>query len=145
MGKDEPVDGGRVAAKILNCMPDSKKKRLLESIKESSPKAFQRIEENVFSFDDIPSVTARGLQKLVKEISHNDLVLSLKTASQSVREALLQNMSDRKRQIVVEDLESLGPKLKSEVEEAQKRIIQKLDELRAEGSIQTASTEDIWV
>jgi flagellar motor switch protein FliG len=145
MTKDETVDGPRIAAKILNSMPPERKRKLLESIKNQSPEAFQKIENNILSFEDIVNINERGLQLLIKTIEHSDLILSLKTAKPEIKDTLLNNMSERKKKIVLEDLEALPPTPVSEVEQAQKRIIQKIDTLRASGLIQTETPDDVWV
>lgn len=127
MSRDEQVDGSRIAAKILNSMPPSHKRKLLARIKDKSPEAFRKIEDNVFVFEDIKNLTDQGLQRLIKEVDHNDLVLSLKLADEEVKRALFRNMSQRKLSVVMEDLSLLKPTPVAEVEEAQKRIILTID------------------
>jgi flagellar motor switch protein FliG len=145
MGKDEPVDGPRIAAEILKKMPLKDQDRLVKAIQQAAPDAAQKIQENLFSFEDIADLTVQGLQVLVREIDHQDLVRALKKASPKLKTAFFNNMTDRKRQLVQEDFEAL-PQLKaSDVDEAQKRIIAKVDELRALGTIRTDSSKDVWV
>jgi flagellar motor switch protein FliG len=142
VSEDEKVEGGKLAAQILNSMPASKKQSLLHAIRSRSPEAYQKIEHNVILFNQIPQLDDRGLQLLVKEIDHQELVLALKGAGAEVKEALLRNMSKGKVKLVEEDLAALPRTARSEVEAAQKRIIQKIDELRTAGALLTKAEED---
>lgn len=135
--RDEQVDGPAVAAQILNRMNTSTKDRLVAKIRMSEPVLATKIEQNLFNFDDIADVTPQGLQVLVKSVDHDDIVLSLKIASPGAKSALLDNMSERKRKMVEDDFISLRPTRLIEVEEAQRRIMLKLDELRKAGLVRT--------
>ena len=133
--KDEKVDGARIAAQILNNMPSPERARLVEAMKQADPSVIKKVSENLFSFEDIVELTARGVQLLIKEIDHRDLVISLKTASSKVKAVLYENMSERKRLSVDEDFNVLPKMPISEVEDAQFRILKRLDELRTAGKI----------
>ncbi len=145
MSKDEKVDGPRIAAQILNRMPAEKRRALLERIRGADPRVFQSIQSNIVVFEDIKDLTDQGLQRLIKEIDHRDLVYALKNAEAEVSACLLKNMSARKREMVLEDLKSLAPLKTAEVEEAQKRIAQVMDRLRTEGVIHRRSEGEEWI
>ncbi|MCB0332999.1 MAG: hypothetical protein KDD55_05830 [Bdellovibrionales bacterium] len=142
--KDEPIDGARVAAMILNEMRPDQKERLVAVLHERAPELAAKIEENLFRFDDIIEISGKGLQTLLGAIDHHDLVLSLKTAKDETKKILLQNMSDRKRQMVKEDFNALPATRLAEVEEAQRRILEILDKLRTEGKIISIGENDLW-
>ncbi len=143
--EDEKVDGPRIAAQILKSMAVSKKERLVQAIEQKAPRLAEKIAENLFRFDDIADLTPQGVQVLIKEIEHDDLVLSFKLASTGVKNIFLKNMSERKRALTESDIDALPPVKKSEVEEAQKRILAKLDILRTQGLIRTQSPNEVWV
>jgi len=144
-GEDEKVNGPRIAAQILKSMNLSAKDRIVKTIEARSPRLAQKINENLFNFDDINELTPQGVQTLIKEIDHDDLVMSFKLATSEVKAILIQNMSERKRAMVESDLESMPPVKKLEVEDAQRRILVKLDELRTQGVIRTQSPNEIWI
>lgn len=142
---DEAVDGPKVAADILSRMKPAVQARLQKAIEAVDPAIAEKIAANIIRFDSIIELNTKGLQVLLKEIPHQDLVLSLKTASQTVKEILFNNMSERKQTMVRDDLAALPPTRLSEIEQAQRRIVQKMDELRTSGAIRTDSKNDIWV
>jgi flagellar motor switch protein FliG len=143
--EDEKVNGPRIAAQILKNMKLSSKEKIVKAIEKRSPGLAKSINENLFRFDDITELTPQGIQTLVKEAEHDDLVLSLKLASPKAREVILQNMSERKKNLVESDFESLGQVRKSEVEEAQKRILGILEQLRSQGLVRSQATSEVWV
>lgn len=144
-GKDEKVDGARIAADILSHMPSANKERILKEMSVRDPEILVKVQDNLLNFNDIASLTPQGMQVLIKSIEHNDLILSLKTASAEVKDAFFINMTERKAALVKEDFAAL-PKVKlSDVEEAQRRIMKKLEELRSSGQIRTQSKNDVWV
>lgn len=142
---DEVVDGPAVAAKILNSMRPQNRERIVKAIQGANPDLALRIEERLYNFEEIAELQPAGVQILIKEIEHRDLVLSLKTASANVKRVLFENMSERRQQIVDEDFASLPPVKLRDVEEAQRRIMQKLSALRTAGLLKTQSKNDIWV
>lgn len=143
--EEETVDGPKVAARILNKLPVHARTRLFKALSERSPNIAEKISNDLFAFDDLTKVNASGIQLLIKAVEHKDLVLSFKTASTELKTYLIENMSQRKAQIVQEDFSSLGKIALSEVEESQRKIMLKLDELRKSGLVRTESDDDVWV
>lgn len=138
-------DGPKIAADILNCMSASRRKKLIANIKELYPDVYESIVSRLWDFDDLAELAPQSAQLVVREVSHEDLVVSLKTATEDVRGVLLENMSPRKKQMVEDDLAVLGKVRLSEVDEAQKRILKKVEELRESGRIRTHSKHEVWV
>jgi flagellar motor switch protein FliG len=143
--KDEKIDGAKIAADILKALPTAKRERLLQSVAQQAPALSIKISDNLFNFNDIAKLTSKGVQTLIAAIDHKDLVLSFKTASEEVKEIFLNNMSERKAKLVNEDFLSLGKTKLSEVEDAQKKILKILDDLRTSGQIRSEDKKDIWV
>ncbi|RIL09093.1 MAG: hypothetical protein DCC75_07345 [Proteobacteria bacterium] len=137
--RDEKVDGAKIAAEILKRLPAAQQKRLLTAIEDSSPQAAAMIQLNYFSFSNIASLPAKSIQTLVREVRHNDLVMSLKSDEGEVRDAVFENVSAQKRALIIDDLESLPVTREVEIEEAQRRILKRLEELKTQGLIKTAS------
>ena len=142
--KDEAVDGPKIAAEILKRMSSVDQKRLVKAIKDEAPAIAVKIEENLYHFDEIAELTPKSVQLLINHIQHTDLVVSFKTASETVKSAFLANMSERKKAQVQDDFASLLPTRLSDVEAAQRRILDKMEELRKEGLIHSTDKKDVW-
>ncbi len=129
MSKEETIDGARVAAQILSCLPSEDREQLLESIKITSPSSAAKIQENLFNFEQITELNDHTVQKLLREVAHRDVVISLKSAPQPVRAKILHNMSESRQRLIEDDFENLPPMRSSDVQAAQQRILKRLDEL----------------
>ncbi|MFY9398224.1 MAG: FliG C-terminal domain-containing protein, partial [Desulfomonilia bacterium] len=77
----------------------------------------------------------RGIQAILKEITNEDLCLALKTASESLKALILKNMSSRASEMLLEDMEAMGPVRLSDVENAQQTIVRVVRKLEAAGKI----------
>ena len=143
--KDIVVDGPGIVAEILNRMKPENKEKIVKAIALSNPTIATKIEEKLYRFDDLIDLTPQSVQKLIGEVDHRDIVISLKTASEKAKDALLQNMSDRKRELVQTDFQALPQMRLSDIEGAQRRILKKLDELKIAGVARTDSKHDVWV
>lgn len=143
--EDEEVDGPRIAAKIISRLPSETRARVLQSMGEVAPEILEKVQSVIVDFNDVATLSSQGAQTLINTIEHKDLVLSLKTASEEVKNTFLQNMSKRKADLVQEDLGTLGRVKLKDVEAAQRRILDTLENLRNEGKVRTQSKNDIWV
>ena len=145
MSKDEPVDGPKTAARIISRMAPSEQTRIVSAIRAKDARLAAAITDNLLTFEDIAELTPQSIQILVKAVEHRDLIISLKSASENIKKTLFANMAERKRQIVQEDFAALPPIKISEVEEAQRRIVIKMDELRTVGLIRGVGDSDVMI
>ena len=79
-GQDSPpasVDGMNTAAAILNHMDSNVEAELLESVKRADINLGERIHELMFVFDNLLALDDRGMQRLIREISVDSLVIAL--------------------------------------------------------------------
>ena len=141
----EFVDGPGAAAKILNHMSPDKRDRILDRITQVDERLAEQIEDKLANFDDILDLTPQSLQKLILTIDHSDLVVALKLASEEAKAFIFENMSDRKRSQVNDDFKALPPMRIAQIQEAQQRILNTLDQLRTEGLLRTRTKNDVYV
>lgn len=113
--------GIKMAAEILNQL-GTMANVILEKLRESDPDISDEIERAMFVFEDLLYVEDRGLQRLLREVSKEDLALALKMCSEELKEKIFRNMSERAREMLLEDMEAMGPVRVKDVEEAQRRI-----------------------
>lgn len=145
MSEDEEVDGARIAADILNRMHPAHKEKLVRNIQTEAPEVAEKIEDNLYNFDEIADLNPQSIQTLIGAIDKNDLLHSLKLASDAVKEALFNNLSERRRQIVKDEYADL-PQIKlADAQAAQRRVLEVLEKLRSEGKIRSHNPNDVWV
>ncbi|HEY0973705.1 MAG TPA: flagellar motor switch protein FliG, partial [Solimonas sp.] len=133
--KASSVGGIKVAATILNLMDTTAEQAIIGKIGEADADLSQRIQDLMFVFDDLGSVDDRSIQALLREISTETLGLALKGAEPRVKDKILQNMSKRAAEMLVEDMEAKGPAKVSDVEGAQKEILAVARRLADAGTI----------
>ncbi len=117
------IGGIQTAANIVNLIDSKIATELLESIKEVDEDVGTQIQDLMFVFDDLVDVDDRGMQALLREVSTELLVVALKGADPQVQDKVFRNMSKRASEILRDDLEAKGPVKVSEVEGAQKEIL----------------------
>ena len=96
------------------------------------PEVAESVRNLMFVFGDIAKLTDREIQTLMREVDQKDLVVALKSASDELKDKVLNNMSERVRNFINEEMEFLGPMRLSEVEEVQLRIVQQVRQLPEE-------------
>lgn len=131
----EKVGGDKVAADIVNALDAAKGEEILEAIKEKNEELADRIQEMMFVFDTLLNVDDRGIQALLREVSNELLVVALKGCDPAIRDKILNNMSKRAATLLREDMEAKGPTRLSEVEDAQKEILEVARRLAESGDI----------
>ncbi len=131
----EKLGGNKVAAGIVNALDPGEAEALLARIKEQNEELGTRIEEMMFVFDSLLEADDRGIQTLLREISNEVLVVALKGCDPKLREKLLGNMSKRAATLLQEDMEARGPTRLSEVESAQKEILDVARRLAESGDL----------
>jgi flagellar motor switch protein FliG len=99
------------------------------------PDLAEQIRNLMFTFEDIKKIDDKGIQTILKEVPRDQLVLSLKTASQELKDLLFRNVSQRAAQMIQDDLSALGPVKVKDVEKAQQGIVDIVRRLEAEGKI----------
>ncbi|MFN2288833.1 MAG: flagellar motor switch protein FliG, partial [Chromatocurvus sp.] len=130
-----PVNGMSSAAAILNKVKSDLETTLMDSLREADGELGEKVSELMFVFDDLLAIDDRGMQRLIREIAVDSLVVALKGVDEAVQDKFFNNMSTRAADMLREDLEAKGPVKLAEVEEAQKEILATASRLADEGEL----------
>lgn len=134
-GTTRKVGGDKVAAEIINALKPERGEAILEQIKEKNEDLSIQIQEMMFVFETLLKVDDRGIQALLREISNDLLVVALKGCDPEISDKILSNMSKRAGTLLREDMEVKGPMKLSDVEAAQKEILDVARRLADAGDI----------
>jgi flagellar motor switch protein FliG len=137
--KKASLGGVKTAAEIINMMGNSIETAVLDYIREADSDLAQKIQDNMFTFDDLIKLDDKGIQSLLKEVQSESLVIALKGATPELRERIFKNMSSRAAETLREDLDSRGPVRVAEVESEQKEMLKTVRRLVDEGQVVLAS------
>ncbi|MEQ9394069.1 flagellar motor switch protein FliG [Haliea sp.] len=143
--KSSSVGGVRTAAEILNLVDGVTEQGVLDAVKKSDEGLGQRIQDEMFVFENLVDIDDRGIQVILREVQSDILIVALKGADQAVKDKLLKNMSRRAAEMLTEDLEAKGPVRLAEVEAAQKEILGTVRNLADQGQIEIGGKGDEFV
>jgi len=135
-GKEgKKVGGINSVAEILNAVDRATEEEVLAEIEEESSSMAEEIRNLMFVFEDVKDLEDRSVREILKEISNEDLTMSLRGATEEMKTLFFRNMSERAGNMIREDLEIMGPTRLSDVEAAQQNIVRVVRKLEGEGRI----------
>jgi flagellar motor switch protein FliG len=137
-GSRHSINGVKTAGDLLKHLENERSEALLEELNSLDPELAEKLKKALFTFEDLQRVDSRGMQTVLKEISTENLVLALKTASEEIREKVFSSVSSRAAAMIREELELLGPTRLADVEAAQQQVVEAALRLEREGRIQIA-------
>jgi len=140
--KKSPMGGVRTAAEIMNFMSGNVEGAVIEKIREYDGELAQKIQDEMFVFENLVGIDDRGFQLILREVQSESLIVALKGASEELREKVFKNMSQRAAEMLRDDLEAKGPVRVSEVEAEQKEILKLVRRLSEEGQISLGGKGD---
>ncbi|WP_428036803.1 flagellar motor switch protein FliG [Amphritea sp.] len=129
------LGGLKTTANIMNYFDSNIEQELMEKIREMDETLGDQIADMMFVFDNLIDIEDRGIQVILREINTDTLVVALKGAETGLQEKIFKNMSKRAAELLRDDLEAKGPVRVSEVEDAQKEILNVARRLADEGEI----------
>ena len=120
---------------ILLSVDRGTEKHIMENLELQDSELAEEIRQRMFVFEDIVTLDNRSIQRFLREVDNNDLILALKGASEEVSRVIFANMSKRLQDMIKEDMEYLGPVRLRDVENAQQKIVNIIRQLEEAGEI----------
>lgn len=139
------MGGIRTAAEIINLMKSQQEELVINALRDYDNELAQKIIDEMFLFENLVDVDDRSIQRLLKDVDNETLIIALKGATEPLREKLLSNMSQRAASILREDLENRPPVRLSQVETEQKKILVIARRLAETGEMILSSGDDEYV
>ncbi len=133
--RHEKAGGADKVAAILNFIGQKAEKSALKALEEYDEELAKDVEKRMFVFDIIIQLDDNAIQRLMRDIEMKDLAQALKVASDELKQRIHDNMSERARNILNEEVEYLGRVRLSEVEAVQQQIAMQIKKLVEAGEI----------
>nr|WP_305790644.1 flagellar motor switch protein FliG [Candidatus Endoriftia persephone] len=143
--KSSNLGGIDTASSILNLLDGAVESQVMDEIMEADADLGQELQDNMFVFDNLIDVDDRGIQTLLREVASEQLLLALRAADEGLKEKIFKNMSKRAAEMLADDLEAAAPTKLSDVEAAQKEILQVARRLSDAGEIMLGGGGDEFV
>ncbi len=129
------IDGMDSAVQLLKSAGSSQQAVIFEQLKQVDEELAENIRRRMFIFDDIINLHARDVQRILRDVDSQILPVALKNASTELQEHILGNMSQRASEMIMEDMEVLGPVTVKRVMEAQEGIVEVILRMSDEGKV----------
>ncbi|HTQ54206.1 MAG TPA: flagellar motor switch protein FliG [Bryobacteraceae bacterium] len=131
----ESYGGVRAVSEMFNRLDSGASKEILESIEKENSALADTIRHLMFVFEDMLLIDSNSLKEVLAKVDRKVLTLALKGTSEQVRSHFVQCLSQRGAEMLLEDMEALGPVKLKEVEGAQQQIIAVVRQLESDGVI----------
>ena len=129
------IGGISTTVDILNAIDRGTEKYILESLGQRDENLVDEIRSKMFLFEDIVKLNRISIQRVLKDVSNDDLVMALKGVKETVSEYIFENLSKRMSEMIKEEMELKGPVRIRDVEEAQQRIVGTIRKLEEAGEV----------
>lgn len=131
----EAVGGVQTLVEILNSVGRSTEKNIIQVLEERQPELANEVKANLFTFEDIITLERSDVQKVLRQVNKDDLLLALKGVADEIKDFIYGNLSNRQVETMKEDMQFLGPTRLSQVEEAQRGVVAVIRKLDEQGEI----------
>ena len=133
--KSSSFGGIKAAAQIMNSTKTALENSIMKGLEEIDADLMMRIQENMFTFENLGAVDNKGIQVLMRAVDNNQLMIAMKGASEEVKARFFDNMSERARGMFKDEMDAKGLMRLSDVEEAQKQIMRSARKLSDSGEL----------
>ncbi|MGC9370114.1 MAG: flagellar motor switch protein FliG [Paracoccaceae bacterium] len=115
---------------------------LSPTLEERLPETFKGIKQRMFTFDDLVKLDVQSLSRIMRGLEGNTLPLALRGARKEVRDHFLNALPSRPRDMLLEEMNTMGPVRGREVRAAQTAMVDYAKELAENEVIQIPTAED---
>jgi flagellar motor switch protein FliG len=136
----EACGGVRTVADMLNRLDQNTCTLLLDSLEKEDPQLFENVRRFMFVFEDLKALDALGAKELLGRVDRKVLMVALKGTSEELQNLFTSTMSQRGKEMMMEDMSVLGPVKLKDVDAAQQVIITLARQLEKDGLISLKSS-----
>ena len=139
MGRIYTIGGAEAVAEILQLIPMSDEKMVMDNLMSESPKVAEEIGDLMFTFDDLSGINQQDMEQVVRaiagELSLDVLAKALKLADPAVTAKIRGAMGMTVQRELDEVIELTPPMRAKDVEDEQQKIINLVKKMETEGEI----------
>ena len=141
-GKDSGAKIEKQLVSVFNKLDESVFQNIANELEKRTPDRFRAIKQKMFVFDDLVNFSPTILAKIMREIGGKTLPLALRGAKKDVREHFLASLPARSRDMLQDEMTSMGAVRAKEVKQAQSEMVEVTMRLAAEGEIELPSDDE---
>ncbi len=145
-GAAEVVGGVQPLVDIINRSDINTERAVLAGLDEVDPELADEVRSRMLTFGDIVKLERKDVQQVLRGIDNLVLAVAMKGAADAVIATIRENLSERNRELLDDEIRTMGPTRKSQVEEARADVVRAIRELEASGGISIhRSDEDGYI
>jgi len=114
----------------------------LAALETAEPGAGDKVRALMFTFDDLATLDAAGMQTLLAAADRAVLITSLKGAKPTTSAAFFANLTQRAGDLLREEISALGAVRRSEVEAARANLVELARQLISRGDIRAGKASE---
>lgn len=138
----EVVGGVQPLVDIMQRADIATEHELLEELDRRDPGLAEDVRSRMLSFEDLVKLDARDVQQVIRGIDAAQLAIALKGADDAIVALIRENMSERNRELVDDEISLLGKLRKTQIMDARAQLVKAMRELEASGSLILAAADD---
>ena len=127
------IGGAEAVAEILQLIPLSDEKMVMDSLTSESPEVAEEIGNLVFTFDHLSGISQQDMEQVVRaivgELSVDTLAVAVKLADTAVADKIRNTMSMQLNKELNEIIESLPKMTVKDIEDEQRKILKVVKEM----------------
>ncbi|MDO9357037.1 MAG: flagellar motor switch protein FliG [Solirubrobacteraceae bacterium] len=133
---EAPPSGVDVLASILQGAGRATERQVLGGLESVDAELAAAVRDKMFTFEDLPKLTDKDLQLVLRDVDQKDLVIALRGVDSELLDRVTSNMSQRSAETLREELGMQTAMKRSIVEEAQTQVVSAIRALEESGSIE---------
>jgi flagellar motor switch protein FliG len=132
----------RQIALVLGGLNKEKRDALLETIEGKDDEAANRVRALMVTWEDIPKIEDKSLQEILRQIEASVLAKALQGSDAIIAEKINQNISERMKEMIEEEVSLMGTPKKKDILEAREEMVQPLRDANKSGELEFIEEED---
>jgi flagellar motor switch protein FliG len=122
-------------AQLMWKLERTERTEALAALQDRDPAAASQVRDLLYSFTDLLRLDTRSIQKVLGQTDGKLLAVALKGADDDVKKIVMDNMSKRSREGLMEEMEFLGTVPANQTQQAQKSIVDIIQQLDQAGEL----------
>jgi len=133
--REEEVDQSIALAELMRSLTKDTRVALMAKLQESDAELASKVKSNLYLFSDVLRLEDRDVQKLLAEVESDSLIIALQRTEQELIDKLLNNLSKRARESIMEEMQYKTGATDEQIEEARKSLVAAIARLDESGEI----------
>jgi flagellar motor switch protein FliG len=133
--REEEIDQASVLAELMRSLPKDMRVELMAKLQQSDEELTQNVKSKLYLFQDVLRLDDRDVQKILGEVETDGLIVALQRADQELCDKLLNNLSKRARESIMEEMQYKEGVSDEEIAEARTQLVAALARLDENGEI----------